>query len=105
MERTGRAAYVQIYFSTGYCLIKLQSQIMSQRDERYCDPIPGAPRRPCHSSISFGVLVSKGWEHQVLKMSLSTDLLPDLISNRCWNSPLLGAVLECRGLGPLHSNS
>ena len=51
------------------------------------------------------MLVSKGWKHQVLKMSLSTDLLPDPISNRCWNSQLLEAVLECRGLGPLPSNS
>lgn len=35
----------------------------------------------------------------MLKMSPSTALLPGAVSDRCWNSRLLQAVLEWRALG------
>lgn len=41
----------------------------------------------------------------MLKMYPSTALLLGPVSNRCWNSQLLEAVLEWRGLGLLPSNS
>lgn len=40
------------------------------------------------------MLVPKRWDPQVLKISLGGALLLDSVSNKCWNSPLLEAVLE-----------
>lgn len=47
------------------------------------------------------MLVPKRWDPQVLKISPGGALLLDSVSNKCWNSQLLEAVLDWRGLGLL----
>lgn len=46
------------------------------------------------AAASFGMLISKRWELQILKMSPREALLPGIVSDRCWNSQLPEAVLE-----------
>lgn len=42
----------------------------------------------------FSMLISKRWEPQILKMSPRAALLPDTVSDRCWNTQLPEGVLE-----------
>ena len=80
---------------TGYCLVKLEHQSVGQGVERCCGSRawrnwPGLAL----AAASFGMLISKRWEPQILKMSPRAALLPVIVSDRCWNSQLPEAVLE-----------